>query len=161
MAGKPHPWPPYTYPYAETIVSKNDLLVMSLVISHKELKADNPGWLAGLLPSLEAAVTIIYEAALQLGPAIENRDSTKLPLWAKQVNRIVDEYPAVLLKLKELGPILKAGRVIEARRAVVDLFKITATIQVEFMKIALDKKKYVLTLRKIDQITQEFHNNHV
>ena len=160
MAGKPHPWPPYTYPYAETIVSKNDLLVLSLVISHKELKADNPGMLKGLLSSLEAAVKIIYEAAVQLGPAVENRDSTKLPLWAKQVNRITEEYPAVLLRLKELAPILKAGRVYEARQAVVELFNITASIQVQFIKIALDKNRYVLSLSKLDQITEEIDNHH-
>lgn len=159
MANKPIPWPPSAYPFCETIVSKNDLLVLSLVICHKELKADNPGMLAGLLPSLEAGIRVIYEAALELGPLVEQIPANELPLWARQINKITNEYPALILRLRELQPILRAGRVIEARRAVAELFKITATIQVQFIKIALDKKRYVLSLSKLDQYTEELDNH--
>jgi hypothetical protein len=159
MANKPQPWPSSAYPFCETIVSKNDLFVMSLVLAHKELKADNPKWLAGLLPSLEAATKIIYDAAIELGPIVEEIPADELPLWARQINKIVKEYPAVLLKLRELEPILRAGRVIDARREIVELFNISAKIQVQFIKIALDKKNYVLSLTKIDQISEEIENH--
>jgi hypothetical protein len=156
---KPHPWPHVTLDSAETIVSQNDLFVLSLVICHKHLKADNPGMLAGLLPSLMECVKIIHAAAVELGPVIENRPSDKLPLWAKQVNRIVDEYPAVLLRLHDIEPLLRQGRVIEIQRIVVELFNISAAIQVQFIKIALDKKRYTLSLTKIDQISEEIYNH--
>jgi hypothetical protein len=159
MANKPQPWPSSAYPFCETIVSQNDLFVMTLVICHKHLKSDNPRMLAGLLVPLQDCAKIIYEAAIELGPIVEEIPADELPLWARQINKIVKEYPAVLLRLKELEPILRAGRVIEARRCIVELFKISAKIQVQFIKIALDKKSYTLSLTKIDQISEEIENH--
>lgn len=136
---KPQPWPADTYKQAEIITQQNDLLVLWLVIILDQLKKDNLGMLEALLPFMKEEIENVYEAAVELGPYIENRPSDKLPLWAKQASRIVDQYPALMIKLRGLEPKIKANRVVEIRRAIVEAFNTTARIQVALRRIPTAK----------------------
>jgi hypothetical protein len=156
---KPQPWPGPTTDHAQIILQHNDLLLLSLVVSYNELKTkDNLGMLAGLLPSLEKRATIIYSAAVELGPYIEALGGGMPPLWATQTNRIVKDYPALLLRLKEIEALIRPQRVIEIRRMLVEVFTIAAPIQIELMKIgpAAPKKRILfLPPYKLTQISEE------
>lgn len=154
---KPQPWPAHTSPYGDTITRQNDLLVLALYESYYELKYEgNFDLLAGLLPIMLERASAIYEAAVEVGPYIENRPSDKLPLWAKQCNRIVKEYPAIMMRLRGLDRKIKEQRIIDIRRILLEVFTTTAQVQVQLLKIPAGKALLILPVKKIQEMSQEF-----
>lgn len=122
--------------HAYKMIKQNDVFILSIVTSFVALEDDNLDMLRGLLPTMKRLVKDVYNAAVEMGPFIEARPSGKLPLWAVQSENIVNQYPALMIKLRALDTIVEQQRVTEVRRELATMFKISATIQLQLLKVS-------------------------
>lgn len=145
---KPQPWPIGAESYVDIILSQNDTLILSSLICHKRLRNESLEMLKGLLPDLIDGVKTIYEAAVQLGPLVENRASDKYPLWAQIVNQITEEYPILIIQLRALQSKIPQQRMDDIRAELAEVINTAARVQVKLMRVpGASESKQVLLLQ--------------
>jgi hypothetical protein len=160
------PFPADSLKFANKIVTQNGAIVLLLVNVHMELKAGNVGMLEAVLPLLIDGAKSVYENAIQMEPFIERETVTKVPLWGKQSRLIVKEYPALITRMALLQDVVKSQRMTDFLREIAGMFKLTARIQLQLLKISYpdpqpgakdERPYYVVSVPEIQRHSEQIN----
>lgn len=130
-------WPIKFIDQATAIKAQNELLLLDLLMSHQELKLNNPGKLEEVLPSLKERVKAIYQTA----KLVTGMFSHKPPTWFDVSQRIKEAYPDTCTELLGLERKLKAGKVNEARKDLIFIINTVASIHADILRIPIPKSE--------------------
>lgn len=126
-------WPIKFVGQATIIKSQNELLLLDLLMSHQELKINNPGKLEEVLPSLKQRVITIYQAACK----VKGQFSHAPPTWFGVSQDIKEDYPETYTDIAALGRKLRSKKIDEARKDLIVIINTVAGIHADILRIPI------------------------